>query len=62
MLIGAKYEEIYRPVVGDMVYTAADAYTGKQICDMERAILHKFNYQLIKSTHVQLSVLILQCY
>ena len=39
MLISAKRKEIHPPVVGDMVYTAGDTYTDKQICDMERAIL-----------------------
>ena len=48
MLIAAKYEEIYPPLVDDMVYTAADAYTGKQIRDMERSILQKLDYQLNK--------------
>ena len=59
MLIGAKRKEIHTPVVGDMVYTAGDTYTDKQICDMEKAILHKLDNRLNKPYADQISASII---
>ena len=39
MLIAAKYEEIYPPIVSDFVYITDNAYTRQEILTMEERIL-----------------------
>jgi len=46
MLIACKYEEIYPPEVKDFVYITDNAYTKKEIMDMEYVMLKKFNFNV----------------
>ncbi|XP_069766356.1 G2/mitotic-specific cyclin-B2 isoform X2 [Narcine bancroftii] len=46
MLLAAKYEEIYPPVVGDLVYITDNAYTKTQIRQMEIIILKELDFNL----------------
>ena len=39
MLIASKYEEIYPPIVTDFVYITDNAYSKKEILEMEEQIL-----------------------
>ena len=47
MLIASKFEEIYSPTIRDFVYITDDAYSRKDIFDMEEQILKtlQFNVQ-----------------
>ena len=42
MLISAKYEEIYAPMVRDFVYITDNAYTREEILEMESRMLTEF--------------------
>ncbi|KAL4222814.1 G2/mitotic-specific cyclin-B2 [Mactra antiquata] len=44
MLIASKYEEMYAPVVDDFVFITDNAYTRKEILQMEQIILKKLNF------------------
>nr|P13952.1 RecName: Full=G2/mitotic-specific cyclin-B [Spisula solidissima]CAA33513.1 unnamed protein product [Spisula solidissima] len=44
MLIASKYEEMYAPEVADFVYITDNAYTKKEILEMEQHILKKLNF------------------
>ena len=48
MFVASKYEEIYAPELRDFVYITDNAYTGKQIRDMERHMLAVLNHDLGK--------------
>lgn len=44
MLIASKYEEMYAPEVADFVYITDNAYTKKEILEMEQTILRALNF------------------
>lgn len=44
MLIASKYEEMYAPEVADFVYITDNAYTKKEILEMEQNILRTLNF------------------
>ncbi|XP_045215937.1 G2/mitotic-specific cyclin-B-like [Mercenaria mercenaria] len=44
MLIASKYEEMYAPEVADFVYITDNAYTKKEILEMEQNILKTLNF------------------
>ena len=46
LLIVAKYEEIYPPLLKDFVYITENAYTAEEILDMEKKILFKLDFDL----------------
>lgn len=46
MLIACKYEEIYPPEVKDFVYITDNAYSNKEIMDMEYKMLKKFEFNV----------------
>lgn len=46
MLIASKYEEMYPPEVGDFVYIADNAYSRREILNMEALILEKLDFSL----------------
>lgn len=48
MLIASKYEEMYAPEVADFVYITDNAYTKKDILEMEGIILHALNFSFGK--------------
>lgn len=39
LLIACKYEEIYPPIVSDVVYITDNAYTAAEILEMERIVI-----------------------
>lgn len=45
-MIASKYEEIYAPEVGDMVYVTDKAFTKDQILKMENSILLALNFNI----------------
>jgi cyclin B len=46
VLIAAKLEEVYPPMIRDLVYITDDAYTGQEICSMELNVLETLNYDI----------------
>jgi cyclin B len=50
MLIAAKFEEIKPPGVGDYVYITDNAYTKKDILDMECQMLASLNFKIVIPT------------
>lgn len=46
MLIASKYEEIYAPEVRDFVYITDNAYTRKEIFEMEYSMLSELEFNL----------------
>ncbi|XP_060572470.1 G2/mitotic-specific cyclin-B-like [Ruditapes philippinarum] len=44
MLIASKYEEMYAPEVADFVYITDNAYTKKEILEMEQTVLKTLNF------------------
>lgn len=48
MLIASKYEEMYAPEVADFVYITDNAYTKKEIRDMEAIILRALDFSVGK--------------
>jgi len=46
MLIAAKYEEIYAPVVDDFVYISDNTYTREEVLTMESVVLNTLNFEL----------------
>lgn len=44
MLIASKYEEMYAPEVADFVYITDNAYSKKEILEMEQTILRTLNF------------------
>ncbi|KAK9932427.1 hypothetical protein M0R45_019665 [Rubus argutus] len=50
MVIASKYEEVWAPQVNDFVCLSDYAYTGDQICLMEKAILEKLEWYLTVPT------------
>lgn len=48
MLIASKYEEMYAPEVADFVYITDNAYTKKEIRDMEGIILKTLDFSIGK--------------
>lgn len=46
MLIASKYEDIYPPPIQDFIYITDNAYTQKDILDMEYDILKKLDFKV----------------
>lgn len=46
LLIATKYEEIYPPTVKDFIYVTKNAFTRKQILEMERSMLFSLEFQI----------------
>lgn len=46
LLIACKYEEIYPPEVSDCVYITDQAYTHKEVLEMETKILEALRYKI----------------
>ena len=46
LLIACKYEEIYPPEVNDCVYITDQAYTHREVLDMETKILEALSYKI----------------
>jgi G2/mitotic-specific cyclin-B, other len=46
LLIACKYEEIYPPIVSDVVYITDNAYTAAEILEMERSVLLTLDFDL----------------
>ena len=46
MLLASKYEETYAPEVADFVYITDNAYTSKQIRQMEQLIFKTIDFDL----------------
>ena len=46
MLIASKYEEIYAPLVRDLVYITDNAYSREEILAMESKMLSEFEFDL----------------
>jgi len=49
-LIATKYEEIYPPTVRDFEHVSKQAYTRKQILDMEEKILFTLQFNVSETT------------
>jgi hypothetical protein len=50
LLIVAKYEEIYPPLLKDFVFIADNTYTAEEILDMEKKILFSLDFDLSLTT------------
>ena len=48
LFISAKFEEIYAPSIYELEHIAANTYTRPEILSMEKTILHKLDYRLLK--------------
>ncbi|NXX84022.1 CCNB2 protein, partial [Urocolius indicus] len=46
MLLASKYEEMYSPDVADFVYITDNAYTSREVREMEMIILKELNFNL----------------
>lgn len=46
LLIACKYEEIYPPIVSDVVYITDNAYKASEILEMERNILATLDFEM----------------
>ncbi len=58
MFIACKFEEIYTPHIKDFVYITDNAYTIKEILDMEIQILNCIKYDVLAPTPLQFFELI----
>ena len=45
-MIACKYEEIYPPIVSDVVYITDNAYTAAEIMEMERSVLITLDFEM----------------
>jgi hypothetical protein len=45
-LIACKYEEIYPPIVSDVVYITDNAYKASEILEMEQDILTTLDFEM----------------
>lgn len=50
LLIASKYEEIYAPEVKDFVYTTANAYSIKEVLEMECSMLTTLEFNITTPT------------
>ena len=50
LLIVTKYEEIYPPVLKDLIYIAENKYSAEEILDMEKKILFALDFDLSLTT------------
>lgn len=50
LLIVAKYEEIYPPLLKDFVFMADNTYQADEILDMEKKILFSLDFDLSLTT------------
>jgi len=50
LMLAVKYEEVWPPSVSDYAWICSDAYTAREICDMERMILGRIDYRLTVPT------------
>ena len=50
LLITAKYEEIYPPLLKDFVFMADNTYQADEILDMEKKILFSLDFDLSLTT------------
>lgn len=50
LLIVAKYEEIYPPLLKDFVFITDNHYTAEEILDMEKKILFSLDFDLSLTT------------
>jgi len=46
MQVASKYEEIYPPIVKDMVYITDNAYTREEVLEMERCLLTALDFNI----------------
>ncbi|MFS8016720.1 putative cyclin domain-containing protein [Helianthus anomalus] len=46
MLLACKYEEISVPLVGDLIYISAKAYSRSEILEMENLMLHTLEFKI----------------
>jgi len=46
LLIACKYEEIYPPIVSDVVYITDNAYTASEILEMEAKVLVTLEFEM----------------
>ena len=46
LLIACKYEEIYPPIVSDVVYITDNAYKASEILEMEKSILFTLDFEM----------------
>ena len=53
LLIAAKYEEVYPPSIREFSYITADAYSIKEVREMEREILRTLGYRFNKPLPIQ---------
>lgn len=47
LFIASKYEEIYPPPMSEYTYVCADAYTDKDLLNMEAKILNSLGFNLV---------------
>lgn len=52
LLIAAKYEDVYPPAMSDFTYITDDAYTAKQLMDMELKIFRTLDYNLSRPVSI----------
>ncbi|KAJ9594521.1 hypothetical protein L9F63_014058 [Diploptera punctata] len=53
MLVACKYEEMYLPVVADFVYICDNAYTNKEILQMEQIIVRTLEFNFSRPIALQ---------
>ena len=53
MFLASKYEEIFPPCITDFIFVTADAYTSRQVRDMELNILLSLDYRINKPFSLQ---------
>lgn len=46
MLVASKYEEIYPPIVKDMVYITDNAYSREEVLEMEQRVLTALDFDI----------------
>jgi len=54
LFISSKYEEIYPPFLSDFAFVCADAYTEKDILNMEAEVLKLLNFNIVYTSSVEL--------
>ncbi|KAK9880467.1 hypothetical protein WA026_011712 [Henosepilachna vigintioctopunctata] len=52
LMVAAKYEEVYTPVISDYEYVCDEAFSNQQILDMERKMLCKLDFFVNRPTSI----------
>ena len=53
LLLSCKHEEISLPKIEDFIYITDNAYTKKEVCDMENDVLDILNFELLHPSPIK---------